>query len=114
MAPVLSVKFFRTDSGREPVRDWLKNDLTPEDRRAIGADIKTAQFGWPIGMPVVRKIETSLWEVRSRIKDGIARTFFTVVGSEMVLLHGFVKKSQQTPRAELQTARNRLRELSNE
>jgi len=111
MIPVLTVKFFRTDSGREPVRDWLKNDLSAEDRRAIGTDIKTAQFGWPIGMPVVRKIEPNLWEVRSRIKDGIARTFFTVFGSDMILLHGFVKKSQQTPRIELQTARDRLKEF---
>ncbi|MBX3289010.1 MAG: type II toxin-antitoxin system RelE/ParE family toxin [Acidobacteria bacterium] len=112
MIPVLTVKFFCTDSGREPVRDWLKNDLSPEDRRIIGIDIKTAQFGWPIGMPVVRKIATNLWEVRSRIRDGIARTFFTVVDSEMILLHGFVKKSQKTPKEELLVARTRLRKFS--
>ncbi len=112
MIPVLTVKFFCTDSGREPVRDWLKNDLSPEDRRIIGIDIKTAQFGWPIGMPVVRKIATNLWEVRSRIRGGIARTFFTVVDSEMILLHGFVKKSQKTPKEELLVARTRLRKFS--
>lgn len=111
MAPVLTVKFYRTDTGREPVRDWLKNDLSLEDRRRIGSDIKTAQFGWPIGMPVVRKIEADLWEVRSRIRDGIARTFFTVIESDMVLLHSFVKKSQKTPKTELQIARARLKEF---
>jgi phage-related protein len=62
-------------------------------------------------MPVVRKIEADLWEVRSRIRDGIARTFFTVIESDMVLLHGFVKKSQKTPKTELQTARARLKEF---
>lgn len=111
MAPVLNVKFFRTDTGREPVRDWLKDDLSAKDRRTIGFDIKTAQFGWPIGMPVVRKLEANLWEVRSRIKNGIARTIFTVVGSDMVLIHGFVKKSQKTPKEDLQTARSRLKEF---
>ena len=111
MTPVLTVKFFRTDGGREPVRDWLRNGHSPEDRRSIGTDIKTVQFGWPIGMPVVRKMEADMWEIRSRIRDGIARTLFTVIGSDMVLLHGFVKKSQKTPKEELQTARARLKEF---
>ena len=111
MVPILAVRFFRTNAGREPVRDWLKNVLSSEDRLIIGVDIKTAQFGWPIGMPVVRKLEADLWEVRSRIRDGIARTLFTVVESEMVLLHGFVKKSQKIPKDELDLARNRLKAL---
>lgn len=109
--PTLTVWFYCTDSGREPVRDLLKNEISQDDRRAIGAEIKTAQFGWPIGMPVVRKMEPDLWEVRSRIRDGIARVFFTVVGSDMVLLHGFVKKSKKTPKEDLQIARARLKEL---
>ncbi len=108
--PVLRVIFYRSESGAEPVREWLK-ELRREDRRAVGEDIKTAQFGWPLGMPLIRKIEKGLWEVRSYIMDGIARTFFTVEKDTMVLLHGFVKKSQQTPPNELQTARRRLRNI---
>ncbi|MFZ5997594.1 MAG: type II toxin-antitoxin system RelE/ParE family toxin [Nitrospirota bacterium] len=108
--PVLRVVFYRSESGVEPVREWLK-ELRKEDRRAVGEDIKTAQFGWPLGMPLVRKIEKDLWEVRSNIRDGIARTFFTVKGNTMVLLHGFVKKSQETPQHEIQTARRRLRNV---
>jgi phage-related protein len=111
MDPVLHVRFYCTANGREPVRDWLKNELSSEDRRAIGVDIKTVQFGWPIGMPVVRKIEPDLWEVRSRIQNGIARTLFTVVGTDIVLLHGFVKKSQKIPKDDLQTTRARLKDL---
>ena len=107
---VLRVIFYRSESGAEPVREWLK-ELRREDRRAVGEDIKTAQFGWPLGMPLIRKIEKGLWEVRSYIMDGIARTFFTVEKDTMVLLHGFVKKSQQTPPNELQTARRRLRNI---
>jgi phage-related protein len=108
--PILRVIFYRSENGVEPVREWLK-ELRKEDRKAVGEDIKTAQFGWPLGMPIVRKIEKGLWEVRSYIKDGIARTLFTVEKDTMVLLHGFVKKSQETPPNELQTARRRLTKI---
>jgi phage-related protein len=108
--PILSVAFFRTDAGNEPVRAFLL-DLTVEDRKAIGTDIKTVQFGWPLGMPLVRKMAPGLWEVRSNIADGIARVLFTVVTGRMVLLHGFVKKSQKTPADDLKTALVRLRKL---
>lgn len=107
---VLRVIFYRSENGAEPVREWLK-ELRKEDRKAVGEDIKTAQFGWPLGMPLIRKIETGIWEVRSCIKDGIASTFFTVEKDTMVLLHGFVKKSQETPPNELQTARRRLKKI---
>ena len=108
--PVLRVIFYRSENGVEPVREWLKG-LRKEDRRTVGEDIKTAQYGWPLGMPLIRRIEKDLWEVRSNITDGIARTFFTVERGTMVLLHGFVKKSQETPPKELQTARRRLRNI---
>ncbi|MCL1960405.1 MAG: type II toxin-antitoxin system RelE/ParE family toxin [Desulfovibrionaceae bacterium] len=107
---VLTVVFFRTATGSEPVRDWLR-DLTVEDRKAIGTDIKTVECGWPLGMPLVRKMEPGLWEVRSDVADGIARVLFTTRDGQMVLLHGFIKKSRQTPENELKTARNRLKKL---
>ena len=105
--PILDVVFYKTESGNEPVRDWLKG-LSREDRKSIGEDIKTAQYGWPLGMPLIRKLERGLWEVRSNISTGIARVFFTVQEGLMILLHGFVKKSQKTPPNELDTARRRL------
>ena len=74
---ILKVAFFRTSSGAEPVRVWLKS-LTSASRKTIGEDIKTVQFGWPLGMPLVRKLEPGLWEVRSNISTGIARVLFTV------------------------------------
>ena len=61
--PILMVVFYRTQDNHEPVRVWLKS-LTRDARTSIGEDIKTAQFGWPIGMPLIRKIERGLWEVR--------------------------------------------------
>lgn len=104
---VLKVIFYRTESGNEPVREWLK-DLPREAKRQIGEDVKTAQLGWPLGMPLIRKIEKDLWEVRTRLTDGIARVFFTVDSDYMILLHGFIKKSQKTPQNELKTALSRL------
>ena len=91
----LNVVFFKTAAGNEPVREWLKS-LSRKERRAIGEDIKTVQFGWPLGMPVVRKLDKGLWEVRSRLPDRIARVIFTTGESRMVLLHGFIKKAQKT------------------
>lgn len=111
MPPVLSVHFYRTAAGKEPVRNWLIDELTPAARKAIGMDIKTVQLGWPMGMPVVRKMTPGLWEIRSRIPEGIARVFFTVANSRLVLLHGFVKKSQATPRADIELALHRMKEV---
>ncbi|MDA1049878.1 MAG: type II toxin-antitoxin system RelE/ParE family toxin [Planctomycetota bacterium] len=101
------VKFFKTTPGSEPVREWLKS-LDQSDRKTIGEDIKTVQFGWPLGMPLIRKLEADMWEVRSSLKSRIARVIFTVHRDKMILLHGFIKKSQKTPAADLKIARQRL------
>ncbi|MDU9048429.1 MAG: type II toxin-antitoxin system RelE/ParE family toxin [Candidatus Electrothrix sp. Rat3] len=103
----LQVVFYKSDSGKEPVREWLKQ-LDKEDRKVIGEDIKTVQFGWPLGMPLVRKIEKGLWEVRVRLDGRIARILFTSHDGLMVLLHGFIKKTQKTPTSELKVARQRM------
>ncbi|MEJ2748726.1 MAG: type II toxin-antitoxin system RelE/ParE family toxin [Anaerolineae bacterium] len=106
----LQVVFYRTELGNEPVREWLKS-LSSEDRKIIGEDIKTAQFGWPLGMPLIRKLDGGLWEVRSRLPNRIARVIFTVESDVMVLLHGFIKKSQKTPASDLTLAKQRLAKL---
>lgn len=110
--PKLAVKFFRTTEGREPVRDWLRS-LPAMERKDIGDDIRTVQFGWPLGMPLVRKLEAGLWEVRIKLADRIARVLFTIADGEAVLLHGFIKKSQKTPQAELLIAKQRKGLLRN-
>lgn len=106
----MEVVFYRTERGREPVRDWLRA-LPKTERRIIGTDIKTVQFSWPLGMPLVRKLEPGLWEIRSSIDQRIARTLFTIVDDHIVLLHGFVKKSQKTPKSDLELARKRKTSL---
>jgi len=105
----LPARFFRSESGREPVREWLRR-LPPEDRRIIGEDIKDVEFSWPIGMPLVRSLGGGLWEVRSSLKRGrIARVLFVVTEEWMVLLHGFVKKTRKTPGRDLEVARRRMK-----
>lgn len=109
----LHVKFFCTEIGNEPVREFLRG-LSQKERHVIGIDIKEVQFGWPLGMPVVKKIEKDLWEVRSRIDGRIVRVIFTVIGNNMILLHAFIKKSGKTPRSDLDTARDRKKLLKQE
>src|SRR5260370_42585702 len=96
----LNVVFFKTEAGNEPVREWLK-DLPKEECKTIGADILTVQFAWPMGKPLVDSLSDGIWEVRSRLNNRIARTLFAVVDKEIVLLHGFIKKQQKAPPAEI-------------
>jgi len=107
---ILNVHFFITEGGNEPVRDWIKS-LTSDEKQTIGEDIKTVQFGWPLGMPLVRKMGKDLWEIRIHLVNKIARILFTVHDSKMVLLHGFIKKSQATPKDDLNLAKQRLKQI---
>lgn len=108
--PKLTVRFYRESSGTEPVRDWLKA-LPVDERREVGIDIKTVQFGWPLGMPVVDHVDRDIWEVRTRLANRLARVLFVLEGSEMILLHGFIKKERATPKPDLDLARQRLKKL---
>ena len=108
----LPAAFYQLPSGREPVRDWLKA-LGDDDRKIIGEDIKDVEFSWPIGMPLVRPLGKGLWEVRSDITQGrIARVLFFIQDGRMVLLHGFIKKTQKTPDADLELATKRRKEIT--
>ncbi len=106
----IAVVFFANEAGAEPVRDWLKG-LDKPDRVKIGEDIRTVEFGWPIGMPVCKPLGQGLYEVRTTLKNRTARVLFGIVGGEMVLLHGFIKKSQVAPKDDLELARKRLKEF---
>ena len=104
----ISVSFFISDTGREPVREWLLS-LQAADRKIVGEDIKTVEFGWPLGMPVCRPLGNGLYEVRSILTSGVeSRVPFTIFGKEMILLNGFTKKRQKTPTKDLKTAKRRL------
>lgn len=103
--------FYESGSGNMPVREWLLG-LDREDRRIIGEDIATVEFGYPIGMPVCRSLGNGLYEVRSSISGGrIARVIFIVKRGYMVLLHGFIKKTQKTPKQDIDLAAKRTKEI---
>ncbi len=106
----LEAVFYRTDAGSETVREWLKG-LMQSERKLIGEDIKTVQFGWPLGMPLVDSLGKGLWEVRTKLIGGkIARVIFFMDDNTMVLVSGFIKKTQKTPQAELELAQKRKRQ----
>ncbi len=107
----ISVVFYRTDMGAEVVRDWLR-DLDERDRQAIGQDLMRVQYRWPVGMPLCRPRGDGLWEVRSSLpSQRIARLLFCILGEEVVVLSGFIKKTQKTPKDELALARRRMDEF---
>jgi phage-related protein len=104
--------FYALPSGREPVREWLL-ELAKADRTIVGEDIKDVEFSWPIGMPLCRSVGGGLWEVRSSLPQGrIARVLFCVAHGSMVLLHGFIKKTQKTPAGDLDLAARRMKEVT--
>ena len=107
----LRAAFYCTALGNEPVREWLQS-LEIADRRIIG-HIATAEFGWPVDMPVCRSLGRGLYEIRSDLTSRrIARVIFCVADGRMVLLHGFIKKTQKTPKADLELALKRKKEIA--
>ncbi|WP_247345654.1 type II toxin-antitoxin system RelE/ParE family toxin [Bradyrhizobium sp. 61] len=103
--------FYRTRGGSEIVRNWLR-DLDEGDRNALGLDLMRVQYRWPVGMPLCRSLGDGLWEVRTALPSNrIARVLFSVHQDRIVVLHGFIKKTQKTPNEELALARRRKREF---
>jgi phage-related protein len=108
---LIPLVFWRSDVGREPVREWLSG-LPRSDKRIVGRDIAKVQFGWPIGLPLCRPLSGGLWEVRSSLPSRReARVLFGFSGEVMVAVHAFIKKSRVTPKQELAIARQRMKEL---
>ena len=107
----IPVFFYRTSRGVELVLDWLRS-LPAEDRRVIGVDLSTVQFGWPVGMPLCRSLGSGLWEVRSSLPSRrIARLLFFVHQGRIGVVHGFIKRTQKTPPEDLALARQRMKEM---
>ena len=108
----LPVVFYANSAGAQPVREWLK-ELDRDDRREIGVDILAVQKGWPLGLPLCRSLGNGLWEVRSSLPSRrIARVIFAFDDETIVLLNGFIKKTQKTPAVEIDTALKRLKEMT--
>jgi phage-related protein len=107
----IHARFYQTLKGNAPVREWLIK-LDVGDRKIVGKDIQKVEFGWPVGMPYSRPLGQGLYEVRTDITDQrIARVIFFIKANEMVLLHGFIKKAQKTPRPDLDFALKRKKQV---
>jgi len=91
---ILLVVFYQTSLGNEPVREWLLS-LSFKYKKLIGSDIKN-----------------KLWEVRTNLPDGIARVIFTILDDSMILLHGFIKKSQKLEKKDIDLAIRRRKDLT--
>jgi phage-related protein len=103
--------FYRTAAGADVVLDWLRS-LDEADRQAIGQDLMRVQYRWPVGMPLCRSLGEGLWEVRTGLPSHrIARMIFSLRQGRILILHGFIKKSQKTPPDDLALARRRDREF---
>lgn len=110
------VRFYKTDAGNEPVREWLKA-LDSKDRKEIGGDLQEVQLGWNLGVvgePLVKSLGSGLFEIRSTLPSKrISRVFFCLCEQKIVLLHGIIKKTEHTPPPELAIARKRQKSLKN-
>jgi phage-related protein len=103
--------FFRTLTGIEPVREWLK-ELPEEEQQAIGKDLLRAQWRWPVGMPLCRAMGDGLWEIRTDLPTKrTSRVLLCLYRERLVALHGFIKKTRTTPNEDLALARKRKKEL---
>lgn len=106
----IEVAFYQEPNGNEPVRKWLKGQ-DKETRQIIGEDLKSVQHRWPLGMPLVRNLSDGLWEVRSTLPNRIARIIFMMHEERIILLHGIIKKTEETPNHDLDLARSRAKNL---
>lgn len=106
--------FYTTAAGNKVVKNWLQS-FSKEDRNILGRDLLTVQLGFPLGLPLCRSLGGGLWEVRSTL-TGRAEArmifYFDSQAQALVILHGFIKKSQKTPKAEINLALNRKREAN--
>ncbi|UWU75717.1 type II toxin-antitoxin system RelE/ParE family toxin [Bradyrhizobium huanghuaihaiense] len=102
------------------VRNWCGpldrycelRSLDEADRQAVGLDLMRIQYRWPVGMPLCRALGDGLWEVRTSLPSNrIARVLFSVQQGRILVLHGFIKKTQKTPPDDLALARRRNREF---
>lgn len=109
----IDLYFYKTSSDNEPVRDWLI-ELPKAERQLIGLDLQRVQYRWPVGMPLCKHLGNGLWEVRTNLQDGkISRVFICFHDGDLYALHAIIKKTQKTPKSDLDLALKRMKEVLN-
>jgi len=99
--------FFALESGRQPVRDWLKNELTLEQRTEIGSDIRDVEYGWRWECRRFGKLNRTCGKFGAISRKASRGSFYRAI-RRMILLHRYIKKSQKAPEKHLDVARKRL------
>lgn len=108
----LPARFYINAMGRNTVREWIL-ELSSADRYIIGKDIQKVEFEWPLGRPHCALLGNGLWEIRSHLDSSrIARIIFCMGDGHMILLHGFIKKTQKLLQADIDIALKRKREVT--
>lgn len=107
------IVFFKTKSGKEPVKEWLA-DLNKKEKYEISKDIAKIQLMYPFKMPLVKSLGGGLFEIRSKLNNKISRIFFCLNNQQIVLLHAFIKKSSEIPQKELIIVKERYKLIKGE
>lgn len=105
--------FYVTESGQQVVYDFVKA-LDPISYAKTLRQINLLEtYGADLGMPHVKPLGDGLIELRVRGKREVRIFYVFAKGRNIYLLHGFIKKTQQTPKKELNIARDRQKEIDN-
>lgn len=105
---------YYSQNNKSPVKKWL-DEIGNEPRAEIFKVFEMlSKYAIDLGLPFVRPIENKIYEVRAKDKSGIYRVlYFAYKEKTFVMLHGFQKKIQVTPRKEIDIAIKRMKELKN-
>jgi len=107
------VLFYQTATGKQVILDFIRS-FDAKDRKIIGENLRTVQFGFPMGLPLCRALSGGLWEVRCSLssKRELRLIFFqSRTAKALVIVHGFIKKTQTTPIGDLTLAQKRMKEF---
>jgi len=107
------VVFFMNLNGKEPVKEWLAG-LNKDEKYEISKDIAKVQIIYPFKMPLVKSLGGGIFEIRSKLNNKISRIFFCLKERKIVLLHAFIKKTQETPQKELNIVKERYKFIKGE
>lgn len=102
----MEIKFYEDEAGRIPVREFL-DSLDIKMRQKMLRSVQALQdMGVSLRMPLSESLDDGIFELRAKVGTNISRVmYFFVIGNRAVLTHGFIKKTQKTPRREIERAR---------
>ena len=110
-----TVIYYTDNKGVKPVKKWLETLDESASSKLFRNLVLLETLGLGIREPYVKHLGNKLYEVRAKDHKGIYRViYFASRGQKFVLLHGFVKKTEKTPRKELAIAKERMKEFQDE